>query len=112
MPQTPTPRPNRAVAIAFLAALLLTAWPHQVSAQKPAAAATPSLPDVLAKAAEYCRKLESSAFDFVCREEIRETIDPKYDAAAKGNPRDAGSTNYLGPGAANFSGPTIVISSV
>jgi len=84
----------------------------QAKAQAAATAATPSLPDVLAKAAEYCRKLESSAFDFVCREEIRETIDPKYDAAAQQNPKDPGSTNYLGPGASNFYGPTIVISSV
>lgn len=35
---------------------------------------------ILAKTAEYCRKLESVAFDYICREEIREKIDPNLDA--------------------------------
>jgi hypothetical protein len=110
MPLTGTSRLT-AAAIAIFAALLLTGSSLQAAARQaasqtkaPAPAVTPSLQEVLAKAAEYCRKLESSAFDFVCREEIRETIDPKYDAAAQGNPMYAGSTNYLGP--------TIVISTV
>jgi hypothetical protein len=34
----------------------------------------PDLGGLLARVAEYCRRLESSAFDFVCREEINETI--------------------------------------
>jgi hypothetical protein len=77
--------------------------------------ATPSpvrLEALLAKAAEYCRKLESSAFDFVCSEEIRETIDPKLDASQKGLRMDPGSTNYLGPGVSNYIGPTLVLSTV
>ncbi len=79
---------------------------------KPALSVSPQLDALLAKAAEYCRKLESSAFDFVCREEIRETIDPKLDAYKGGRRVDPGSTNYLGPGASNFIGPTLVISGV
>ncbi len=39
----------------------------------------PDLGPLLAKAAEYCGKLENAAFDFVCREEISETIDPSLD---------------------------------
>jgi hypothetical protein len=80
--------------------------------QTPATAAAPSLQEVLAKAAEYCRKLESSAFDFVCREEIRETVDPKYDALARQNPKSPASVNDLGVGASNYMGPTITISTV
>jgi hypothetical protein len=37
-------------------------------------------PALLEKAAEYCRRLESSIFDFFCREEIDETIDVTLDA--------------------------------
>jgi hypothetical protein len=37
------------------------------------------LSSLLEKAAEYCRKLESAALDFVCREEIREMIDVSLD---------------------------------
>jgi hypothetical protein len=86
--------------------------PQQAPSPAPAQAAVPKLAEVLAKAAEYCRKLESSAFDFVCREEIRETIDPKLDSKAVGAVRDPGSKNYLPPGASNYIGPTLVISTV
>ncbi len=73
----------------------------------------PALDDLLAKAAEYCRRLESSAFDFVCREEIRETIDPKLDVASQPKPiTDPGATGYMGLPASNYRGPTIVFSSV
>jgi len=37
-------------------------------------------PALLSKAAEYCRRLEGSIFDFFCREEINETIDVTLDA--------------------------------
>jgi hypothetical protein len=70
----------------------------------------PDLGSLLAKTAEYCRRLEASAFDFVCREEIRETIDPKLDAAAKGSPINAVSTATSGTSA--YLGPTLVISTV
>lgn len=52
---------------------------------------------LLAKAAEYCRKLESSAFDFVCREEIAETINPSLDAGSKSAPSKSGGTAFAGP---------------
>jgi hypothetical protein len=86
------------------------------TAQRPSresiAPAPPQLDALLAKAAEYCRKLESSAFDFVCREEIRETIDPKLDASRKAIRMDRGSTDYVGPVAPNYIGPTLVITTV
>jgi hypothetical protein len=41
---------------------------------------SPDLGPLLAKTAEYCRKLESVAFYFICREEISEAIDPSLDA--------------------------------
>jgi hypothetical protein len=92
------------LALVFLPVILAPAQtaPPRKSSQNPVSPVSPSLDDLLAKAAEYCRKLESSAFDFVCREEIRETIDPKLDAAQKGARTEA--PNYIGP--------TFVISTV
>jgi hypothetical protein len=37
------------------------------------------LESLLKKASEYCRKLEGAALDFVCREEIKEMINPALD---------------------------------
>lgn len=99
-------RQNRLPSL--LAALFVLAAPAVPSSQTAAAVATPrqqaspppslSLDDLLAKAAEYCRRLESSAFDFVCREEITETVDPKLDAGKGGEPwTHDGWTNYSGP---------------
>lgn len=93
-----------AVAVAFLSqtsvhgARFLPLRPSQNTAASPAI----SLEALLAKAAEYCRKLESAAFDFVCREEISEKFDPTLDADRKSPPLDPGKTKY--------SGPTVVIS--
>jgi hypothetical protein len=84
----------------------------QTPAPSTAQSAAPPLSEVLARAAAYCGKLEDAAFDFVCREEIRETIDPKYDSVVQGNPRDAGSTTAISGGAQAFLGPSIVISRV
>ena len=70
------------------------------------------LADLLAKTAEYCRRLEASAFDFVCREEIRETIDPKLDAAARKPPAGPNTTPNMGPDSLSFIGPTFVLSTV
>lgn len=86
--------------------------PQQAPSPAPAQAAVPKLADVLARAAEYCRKLESSAFDFICREEIKETIDPKLDVKAMSSAQSIGSVNDLGVGASNYFGPTISISTV
>ena len=74
-------------------------------------AADDSLKALLAKAAEYCRKLESSAFDFVCREEILETVNPKLDVAGQPKPTvDPGSKGQFGD--PDFLGPTLVLSTV
>jgi len=40
---------------------------------------SPNLTALLEKAAAYCRKLEAAALDYICREEIVETTDPRLD---------------------------------
>jgi hypothetical protein len=52
-----------------------------ISAQTSQATRNPEALDLdalLKKTAAYCQKLESSILDFVCLEEIRETIDPTH----------------------------------
>ncbi len=71
----------------------------------------PDLPleEILARAAEYSRRLESSAFDFVCREEIRETIDPSLEAGLK----DSSPGIFLDlPDSGKYLGPTVSLRSV
>jgi hypothetical protein len=85
--------------------------------QKPSPSAAFSSEDLaalLAKTAAYCARLENSAFDFVCREEIRETIDPKLDAYAKNNQANSVPTILTVPGGkgVDFSGPSLVVSTV
>lgn len=67
----------------------------------PAQAAVPApeaqLRALLVKAAEYCRKLESSAFDFVCREEVSESINAALDVKKPAPPADSQWTTYRGP---------------
>jgi len=46
------------------------------------------LPGLLQKAAEYCRRLESSILDFFCREEVEETIDLTLEPEKPGAPLD------------------------
>lgn len=75
--------------------------PQKIETAAPASA---ELGRLLAKAAEYCRRLDSSAFDLAGREEIRETIDPKLDRSPAAPPS--------GSGAAPFLGPTLTISTV
>ena len=110
---------STAAMIAGLALTLLSpsfAPAEAASSQEPSRSVAPPAPPpldvLLAKAAEYCRKLESSAFDLACREEIRETIDPKLDTSQKAVRPAPGSTNDLGPGAPSYLGPTLVISTV
>ena len=57
----------------------------------------PQLDVLLAKAAGYCRRLESSAFDFVCREEISESINPSLYVNKKAPPIDPRWVTYKGP---------------
>jgi hypothetical protein len=85
----------------------------RIQKKKPAPKVEPKpdlpLEAILEKAAAYCDRLERSAFDFVCREEIDERIDPSLDVAASGRgPRVV--TEY--PATTRYSGPTIVITSV
>jgi len=115
-PMSGETRMGRAFIMTVLLAGLLPAGPLPASpgtsaltASRPAA--DDSLEALLAKAAEYCRKLESSAFDFVCREEILEIVNPRLDAAAQPKPSvDPGSSGQFG--APEFLGPTLVLSTV
>ena len=105
-------RPLTAAALTLAVALIALAAvqaPASASSSVPrpigqspqgTAAAPPRPPDLaslLAKTAEYCGKLDNAAFDFVCLEEIRETIDPKLDRAEKDAPLDSSTREFLGP---------------
>lgn len=112
MPGIRVSRSIAALMVVLMAGLPPVALaPAQAQPPNPDPLPAVSLPleTLLAKAAEYCRKLESSAFDFVCREEIRETIDPKLDAAHNSlpgrspaaipeAPPPSGTPRYSGPG--------------
>ena len=78
-------------------ALFPASGARQTVASAPAAAPSASLPPLLAKAADYCRRLEASAFDFVCREEISETIDPNIELDRRTPPINHRQTEFLGP---------------
>lgn len=98
-------------ALAAAALALLIASPAVVrpapspalpQAVSPAPAPAPSqapvpLAALLAKAADYCRRLEAAAFDLVCREEISETLDPNLDIDRNTPSPDARQTEFLGP---------------
>ena len=92
------------LASVVLAALLLSIGAAAAPAQKKTAApkappaADLTLDEILARTAEYCRKLESSAFDFVCLEEIKETIDPALEVETKTmRPTTVVDGMYTGP---------------
>lgn len=105
---------SRQVALSALAFLIVCFLVPPLPAQTrpPAAPPAAELTALLAKTAGYCGKLEASAFDFVCREEIRETIDPKLDAAVRRPATDPNASMNMGPDALRFLGPTFVISTV
>ncbi len=46
----------------------------------------PGLAALLEKAAAYCRKLESAALDYICKEEIVEVTDPRLDQSRSRKP--------------------------
>jgi hypothetical protein len=100
---SPRPWPRTAAKISLVLVLLClppaqgTATPLPVPGQNAPAAPQARLAALLAKAADYCGRLERSAFDFVCREEISEKIDPSLDVAKKTPPPDPGWTAYKGP---------------
>lgn len=98
--------PSLAAAALAAVALLFPSQPSAHAVSRPplrpsqnavSPSPLPQLPALLVKAAEYCRKLESSAFDFVCREEISETIDPNLDVARNSPPPNPSWTTYAGP---------------
>jgi len=86
--------------------------PTAPAPQAPSASSPTAVTLLLAKTAAYCGRLEASAFDFVCREEIRETIDPKLDAAAKGSTVDVIAPTIAGPTGQAYLGPTLVVTTV
>ena len=89
MPKRRIPLFLAAVSTVLLAAVVTPLHPRSArdapafQKRKPAAKAAPApdltLEAILERTLEYCRRLESSAFDFVCREEISESIDPALD---------------------------------
>jgi len=95
----------------FLPAAAPPSEPQEPSL-KPAAPVSLTLDALLLKAAEYSRRLESSAFDFVCREEISEVLDPDLDVASR-RPTNAptGGVIVTAPaGTGLYSGPSVRVS--
>ena len=76
-----TRRPWRRGTAGIMGAVLfmlmaLNMRPSQKIQETPAV----NLDAILIKAADYCRRLESSVLDFVCREEVVEKADTSRDA--------------------------------
>ena len=92
---------SAAVALTFLALPPARAVPNGPlrPAQDTAAATAPQarLAALLAKAAQYCEKLESAVFDFVCREEFAESVNPSLDVGPYSAPPKSGGAPFLGP---------------
>ena len=119
MPKRRIPLFLAAVSTVLLAAVVTPLHPRSArdapafQKRKPAAKAAPApdltLEAILERTLEYCRRLESSAFDFVCREEISESIDPALDVGLQ-KVGAAVVTEY--PATTRYSGPTLVIRSV
>lgn len=89
-----------ALALALLSPVIVRGGSRPAGPPTPPAAplqASVPLAELLSKAADYCRRLEASAFDFVCREEISETLDPNLDIDRKTPAPAASQTEFLGP---------------
>jgi hypothetical protein len=76
------------VLAAWIGMFFLTSLPALSSqaVEKRQSAEAADLDSLLKKMADYCRKLEAAALDFICREEIAERIDWTLDARAAGLP--------------------------
>jgi hypothetical protein len=74
--------------ITSLSVLVGVAGIHPQAAKGTAGTAAIDLNALLVNTAEYCRKLESVVFDFFCREEIEEIINPTLDRMKPENIRD------------------------
>ncbi len=73
---------RRMIVLAVLAGMIVLLQASPLSTQVPSkrqTAAVADLDSILERLADYCLRLENAAFDFVCLEEIRETIDPALD---------------------------------
>lgn len=69
-----------ALTLAALMAAPIPASQEAVPPQKPLQSiGSLNLETILRKTGEYCKKLEAVAFDFVCREEIAERINPSLE---------------------------------
>ena len=72
---------KRVTEILYMALIIAMSWVSLPAQNKgtptnaPSAAPSVDLETILKKTAEYCRKLEAVAFDFVCLEEISEKVD-------------------------------------
>jgi outer membrane lipoprotein-sorting protein len=86
------------VLAAWMGMFFLTSLPALSSqaVEKRQSAAAADLDSLLKKMADYCRKLENAALDFICREEVAEKIDPSLDARAQ-SPL-AGSWSWMSGG--------------
>lgn len=86
------------VLAAWMGMFFLTSLPALSSqaVEKRQSAAAADLDSLLKKMADYCRKLEAAALDFICREEVAEKIDPSLDARAQ-SPL-AGSWSWMSGG--------------
>lgn len=86
------PRPKIILSVLLVTLVGICGTSIGVCQDKAAAAAKSAteidLPALLQKAAEYCRKLEGSIFDFFCREEIEETIDVTLEPIKPSAPLD------------------------
>ena len=69
-------RATRGFPKAFRKAVFAAAAVWACAAGARAAVEDPALDKLLLRAAEYCRRIEASVLDFICREEVKETIHP------------------------------------
>ena len=85
------------VLAAWIGMFFLTSLPALSSqaVEKRQSAEAADLDSLLKKMADYCRKLEAAALDFICREEIAERIDWTLDARAAGLPSGGVDWTYL-----------------
>ena len=90
---------SAAAALIFLALqpTLGTAAPLPVPGQNAPATPQARLAALLAKAGQYCEKLESAVFDFVCHEELAESVNPSLDVGPNSAPPKSGAAPFLGP---------------
>jgi hypothetical protein len=70
------------LALAIISVLFNPAIYSLPSRDGQTASPSVSLESILAKAADYCRRLEASVLDFVCREEVSATVDLSHETGS------------------------------